>query len=199
MPGTRWRMDEKSSRFGVTRHDLRERLFEPAAAGKLSPVGAAVAYSILIFWSAFVIFPIYWIAISAFKDGDTVKNDPLYIPFVDFQPSLDVWRFMLNYYPNCNVYAIARQLPLMIHNSAAYVLSPLVHIEPMEPQICRIWQAVTNSLVTSICATALSIIMGSMAAYALARFQYRPKAGNIITFVALCLGRVDKGDSQISF
>ena len=31
-----------------------------------------------------------------------------------------------------------RQLPVMINNSAAYVLSPLVHIDPMEPQICKI-------------------------------------------------------------
>lgn len=183
-------MDEKPSRFGVSRHNLRERLFEPSAAGKMSPVAAAVAYSILIFWSAFVIFPIYWIAIAAFKDADAVKNDPQYIPFVDFQPTLDVWRFMLNYYPNCNGYAIARQLPVMIHNSAAYVLSPLVHIDPMEPQICRIWQAVINSLVTSISATALSIIFGSMAAYALVRIRYKPKSGNIITFVVLCFGMI---------
>ncbi len=181
-------MDEKPSRSGISRRNLRERLFEPRAVGKMSPVGAAVAYSILVFWSAFVILPAYWIAIAAFKDAATVQSDPRYIPFVDFQPTLDVWRYMLNYYPNCNVYAIARQLPVMINNSAAYVLSPIVHIEPMEPQICRIWQAVTNSLVTSISATALSIIIGSMAAYALARIQYRPKFGNIITFVVLCCG-----------
>jgi multiple sugar transport system permease protein len=129
----------------------------------MSPVGAAVAYSILIFWSAIVILPTYWLAIAAFKDAEAVKSDPRYIPFVDFQPTLDVWRFLLNYYPNCNVYDIAMQLPVMICNAAAYVLSPLVHIDPMEPQICRIWQAVTNSLIVSISATALSIIVGSMA------------------------------------
>ena len=183
-------MDEKPSRSGISRRNLRERLFEPRAVGKMSPVGAAVAYSILIFWSTVVILPTYWFAIAAFKDADAVKSDPRYIPFVDFQPTLDVWRFLFNYYPNCNVYDIARQLPVMINNSAAYVLSPLVHIEPMEPQICRIWQAVTNSLVTSISATALSIIIGSMAAYALARFQYKPKSGNIITFVVLCCGMI---------
>lgn len=181
-------MDEKPSRSGISRRNLRERLFEPRAVRKMSPVGAAIAYSILILWSAIVILPAYWIAIAAFKDADTVMSDPHYIPFVDFQPTLDVWRYMLNYYPNCNAYAIARQLPVMINNSAAYVLSPIVHIEPMEPQICRIWQAVTNSLVTSISATALSIIIGSMAAYALARIQYKPKLGNIITFVVLCGG-----------
>ncbi len=183
-------MDEEPTRSGISRRNLRERLFEPCGVGKMSPVGAAVAYSILIFWSAFVILPAYWIAIAAFKDGDTLKNDPRYIPFVDFQPTLDVWRYLFNYYPDCNVYAIAQQLLVMINNSAAYVLSPIVHIDRIEPQICRIWQAVTNSLVTSISATALSIIIGSMAAYALARFQYKPKSGNIITFVVLCLGMI---------
>jgi multiple sugar transport system permease protein len=183
-------MNEKPSRFGISRHNLRELLLEPSAAGKMSPVGAAIAYPILIFWSAFVIFPTYWIAISAFKGADTFNNDPQYIPFVDFQPSLDAWRSMFNYDPNCNGYAIARQVPFMIHNSAAYVLSPLVHIDPMEPQICRIWQAFINSLVTCISATALSIIIGSMAAYALARIKYRPKSGNIITFVLVCVGMI---------
>jgi multiple sugar transport system permease protein len=183
-------MDEKSPRSGISKRNLRERLFEPSGVGKMSPVGAAVAYSILILWSAIVILPTYWLAIAAFKDADAVKSDPRYIPFVDFQPTLDVWRFLLNYYPNCNVYDIALQLPVMIYNSAAYVLSPLVHIDPMEPQICRIWQAVTNSLVVSISATALSVIIGSMAAYALARFQYKPKTGNIITFVVLCCGMI---------
>jgi multiple sugar transport system permease protein len=131
-------MDEKSPRSGISKRNLRERLFEPSGVGKMSPVGAAVAYSILILWSAIVILPTYWLAIAAFKDADAVKSDPRYIPFVDFQPTLDVWRFLLNYYPNCNVYDIALQLPVMIYNSAAYVLSPLVHIDPMEPQICRI-------------------------------------------------------------
>jgi multiple sugar transport system permease protein len=182
-------MDEKSSRFGVSRRILR-RLLEPSAAGKMSPLGGAVAYTILILWSAFVIFPAYWLAIAAFKDGDTVNNDPRYIPFIDFQPTLDVWRAMFNYYPNCNGYAIARQLPVMINNSAAYVLSPLVHIDRMEPQICKVWQAFINSLVTSISATALSIIIGSMAAYALARIRYKPKSGNIITFIVLYFGMI---------
>ena len=181
-------MGDHSLKFGKSKHHLFERLFEPSDVGEMSPVGKAVAYSILIFWSAFVIFPVYWITISAFKDADTIKTDPHFIPFVDFQPTLDVWRFMFNYYPYCDGYAIVRQLALPLHNSVAYVLSPFVHIDPMEPQICRIWQAITNSLITSIGATALSIIIGSMAAYALARIQYKPKLGNIITFVVLCLG-----------
>jgi multiple sugar transport system permease protein len=41
--------------------------------------------------------------------------------------------------------------------------------------------------VTSIAATALCVVVGSMAAYALARIQYKPKFGNIVIFVLLAL------------
>ncbi|NJM29378.1 MAG: ABC transporter permease subunit, partial [Rhizobiales bacterium] len=58
----------------------------------------------------------------------------------------------------------------------------------MEPQICKIYLAFTNSLVISILSTALCVSVGSMAAYALARIQYRPKFGNIFMFVLIALG-----------
>ena len=40
----------------------------------------------------------------------------------------------------------------------------------------------------SLVSTALCVTVGSMAAYALARIQYRPKFGNILVFVALTIG-----------
>ena len=57
----------------------------------------------------------------------------------------------------------------------------------MEPQICKVYLAYTNSFVISIASTALCIVVGSMAAYALARIQYKPKFGNIVLFVLLTL------------
>ena len=53
-----------------------ERLFEPPAIGKMSPVANVTAYAILLFWSAFVLFPIYWVVITAFKDAQTVNEGP---------------------------------------------------------------------------------------------------------------------------
>ena len=84
--------------------------------------------------------------------------------------------------------AIARQLYLLAHNSVAFVLSPVVTIPPMEPQICKIYLAFTNSVVISIISTIFCVAVGSMAAYALARIQYRPKFGNIMIFVLLIVG-----------
>ena len=59
----------------------------------------------------------------------------------------------------------------------------------MEPQICKIYLAFTNSVVISIFSTAIfCVFVGSMAAYALARIQYAPKFGNIMIFVLLIVG-----------
>ena len=41
------------------------------------------------------LFPIYWVAITSFKDIYIIDKAPTYIPFVDFTPSLDAWRFIL--------------------------------------------------------------------------------------------------------
>jgi multiple sugar transport system permease protein len=78
-------------------------------------------------------------------------------------------------------------LYLLAHNAFAFVVSPVVSIAPKEPQICKIYLAFTNSVVISIAATTLCITVGSMAAYALARIQYKPRFGNILIFVALII------------
>jgi multiple sugar transport system permease protein len=162
-------------------------LFEPPAVGKMSPVAKVVAYGILTFWSLFVLFPLYWVIITAFKNGQIVNEGPYYIPFVDFQPTLDGWRAQFATDPFCDLAAIGRQLVLYGYNAVAFILSPIVTIAPMEPQICKVWLAFTNSIVINIFATALCMIIGSMAAYALARIQYKPKFGNIMVFVLLSL------------
>jgi multiple sugar transport system permease protein len=180
-------MSNTSYKFEKANRGLLERLFEPPAVGQMSPVAKLVAYGLLTFWSAFVIFPIYWVVITAFKDATAVNAGPHYIPFVDFEPNLDAWRVQLSADPFCDGYAIVRQFALLAHNSFAFLLSPVVHIEPMEPQICKIYLAFTNSLVIGVASTALCVTIGSMAAYALARVQYKPKFGNIVIFVVLTL------------
>jgi len=180
-------MSEASYKFEKANRGLMERLFEPPAVGKMSPVAKLVAYTILVFWSLFVIFPLYWVIITAFKNGQIVNEGPYYIPFVDFQPTLDGWRAQFATDPFCDLQSVARQFVLYAYNSVAFVLSPIVTIEPMEPQICKVWLAFSNSIVINVFATALCMIIGSMAAYALARIQYKPKFGNIMVFIALSL------------
>jgi multiple sugar transport system permease protein len=180
-------MSQDSFKFEKSKRSLMERLFEAPEIGKMSPMASLVAYALLIFWSAFVIFPIYWVVITAFKDAAAVNQGPYYIPFVDFQPNLDAWRVHITEDPYCDGYAIGRQFVLLAYNSMAFLLSPFVRLAPMEPQICRLYLSFTNSLVISIVSTALCVTVGSMAAYALARIKYRPRFGNIVVFVVLTL------------
>ena len=180
-------MTEATFKFDKDKRTLAERLFEPPTVGQMAPVAKIVAYFLLAFWSVFVLFPIYWVVITSFKDAAAVNQGPYYIPFLDFQPNLDAWRTQFNSDPNCNAYAVFRQMGLLIYNSFAFLVSPVVTLTPMEPQICKIFLAFTNSIVVSIAATALCIVVGSMAAYALARIQYKPKFGNILMFVVLAL------------
>ena len=164
-----------------------ERLFEPPAVGKMAPASKVVVYFLLISWTIFVLFPIYWVIITSFKDAATVNQGPFYIPFVDFEPTLDAWRAQFTEDPYCNAAAIGRQLWLLVHNLFVFLLSPVVTLKPMEPQICKIFLAFTNSVVVSVFSTFLCVAVGSMAAYGLARIQYRPRFGNILMFVLLCV------------
>lgn len=52
-------------------------------------------YAVLVFWAFVVIFPIYWVAITSFKQPIDVNNGPAFLPWIDFQPTLDAWRLIL--------------------------------------------------------------------------------------------------------
>ena len=181
------RMSAASFKFEKANRTLMERLFEPPAVGKMSPVASVVAHALLVVWSLFVLFPIYWVIITSFKDAAAVNQGPFYIPFVDFEPTLNAWRSQFNSDPFCDLPSVARQVGLLVYNSFAFIVSPVVTLQPMEPQICKIFLAFTNSIVVSIAATTVCVAIGAMAAYALARIQYKPKFGNIMMFLVLTL------------
>ena len=52
-------------------------------------------YFILGLWAFICLFPVYWVFITSFKEAYVVNDGPFYIPFVDFQPSLHAWEFVL--------------------------------------------------------------------------------------------------------
>ena len=180
-------MSKATFRFDKADRSLIERLFEPPAVGKMSPAASLLAHGLLVAWSVVVLFPIYWVIITSFKDAAAVNQGPFYVPFLDFEPTLNAWRSQFTSDPYCDVPSIARQVGLLAYNSFAFILSPVVTLQPMEPQICKIFLAFTNSIVISIAATAICVAVGAMAAYALARIQYRPKVGNVGIFVGLVL------------
>src|SRR3954451_15957079 len=180
-------MSRTSFKFEKADRSFMERLFEPPAIGRMSPGASAVAHFLLALWSVFALFPIYWVVITSFKDSVTVNEGPYYIPFVDFEPNLNAWRSQFNFDSFCDLPSLVRQVGLLFYNSFVFTVSPLVKLEPMEPQICKVFLAFTNSIVISMFSTAFCVAVGSMAAYGLARVQYRPKLGNILIFVGLTL------------
>ena len=129
---------------------LFERLFEPPSIRKMAPATMIVVYALLLFWTAFVLFPIYWVLITSFKTAVDVNAGPVYLPWIDFTPSLHAWEelFVFDWEDTLKAYV--------------------------------------NSIIIALCSTALSILIGSMAAYALARIEYRPKFGSVLTFV-ICM------------
>ncbi len=136
----------------IPKRSLMARLFEPPAIGKMAPASKVVVYALLIIWSAFVLFPIYWIFITSFKTAIDVNRGPVYLPWIDFTPSLHAWK------------------ELFIFDWKDTL------------------QAYYNSIVISLSATLLCVAIGSMAAYALARVEYKPKFGSIMLFVLAMIG-----------
>lgn len=131
---------------------LMQRLFEPRSIRTMAPATKVIVYGILLFWTAFVLFPIYWVLITSFKTAVDVNSGPVYLPFIDFTPSLHAWQelFVFDYEDTLRAYA--------------------------------------NSLIIALSSTAASVLIGSMAAYALARFEYKPKFGVVLIFVLVMIG-----------
>jgi multiple sugar transport system permease protein len=93
-------------------------------------------YIPLSLWTLFVLFPLYWVLITAFKDNDSIYNGAKLLPFIDFDPSLQAWKSILGG-----------------DNS---ILAPLWH-----------------SLVAVTISTLIAMVVGTLAAYGLARFDLR--------------------------
>jgi multiple sugar transport system permease protein len=129
----------------------RPSFFEPRQVGEMSPGGRIVVYSLLVLWTLVCLFPLYWVAITSFKLPGHVAQGPVYLPFVDFTPSLHAWHY----------------------------ITVEVGGDTLRPYV--------NSVIVSIASTALAVLIGSMAAYALARLEFAPRIGSVLLFVVLLL------------
>jgi multiple sugar transport system permease protein len=106
-----------------------------AASARRSPLGW-LASGLCLLWLLLTLFPLYWTIVTAFKTPPAVFGGPTYLPFIDFQPSLEGLREV-------------------IAGERGDIIRPLV-----------------NSALISITATAIATLLGAMAAYALARFDF---------------------------
>ena len=102
-------------------------------------------YGALILWACICLFPIFWTITTSFKTAPDVTQGRM-IPFVDYDPDWRGWRSL--------------------------GLSPDTIGEVSTPRqefLKRFW----NSVIVALSASALAVILGSLAAYGLSRFSYR--------------------------
>jgi multiple sugar transport system permease protein len=87
-------------------------------------------------WLVFVGMPLWWVAVTAFKDNSSIYGGARWIPWVDFTPTTEAWHAVLG--------------------GSSSVIGPLEH-----------------SLIIAGVATAVSVFVGSLAGYGLARFPVK--------------------------
>jgi len=126
----------------------RQNPFRRRSAADISPRAKVVAFVLLLGWSFVVLFPIYWLFVTSFKTPYEVDKGPFYLPFIDFQPTLDAWNYILFDIGN----------------------------DTIRPYI--------NTVIVGLTSSVIALLIGSMAAYALVRFTYRPRFGIIGLFIA---------------
>ena len=108
----------------------------------------AVSYVLLGAWAIVVLFPLYWLAVTSLKTPIEVNSGPFYLPFRDFKPTLESWRY---------IFVDLRE-------------------DTFRPYL--------NTVVVGLTSTALTLLLGSMAAYGLVRMRYRVRLGAVASFVA---------------
>jgi len=92
-----------------------------------------IKYLVLILWSAFVAGPFLWALSTSFKDDAAVVSGATYIPFVDFEPSLDGWKVLFSATEGVNIFGpfisslvvtlVSSLVSLALGTLAAYGLS----------------------------------------------------------------------------
>ena len=102
-------------------------------------------YGALILWALICLFPIYWTVTTSFKIAPDVMRGHL-VPWVDFEPQWRGWR-SLGLSPNT-----------------------ISETSTVREEFLKRFM---NSVVISLSASMLAVMLGSLAAYGLSRFSYR--------------------------
>jgi multiple sugar transport system permease protein len=127
--------------------------FVPRRPGELAPGTKALVYAALLGWSVVVFFPLYWVLITSFKEPVQVAGGPFYLPFVDFAPTLDAWRYVLvttgndtlrPYVNSLIVASASTALCSLIGSMAAYALCRITY----QPRIASVLLFVASVALT---------------------------------------------------
>jgi multiple sugar transport system permease protein len=116
-----------------------------AASRARRTLSRALIYGALLFWAFVCLFPIYWTVSTSFKSAIDVTQGHL-LPWLDFQPDWKGWRSL--------------------------GLSPDTILQTSNPRD-EFLSRFENSIITSVGASILALVLGSLAAYGLSRFRYK--------------------------
>jgi len=106
----------------------------------MSKLYTFLKYFFITFWTVFVVAPFLWAVSTSFKDFQSVNSKVTYIPWLDFEPTLEGWRVLIK--------------------------SPAKGgVDIVEPYF--------NSIFVTCTASLISIVLGTLAAYALSRFTFK--------------------------
>ena len=130
-----------------SKRSLYRILFEPKTIDAVAPVPKAIYYCILIFWTVVCLFPLYWLVVTSLKLPIDVADGPVYLPGIDFMPSLHAWKYIFVDLGN----------------------------DTLRPYL--------NTVLVSVAASIMALLIGSMAGYALSRITYGPKLGSVFLFI----------------
>lgn len=108
---------------------------------RASLISKVLVYALLGLAAIVTLLPFLWAFINSIKTSTATFAPGTFIPFIDFQPTLDSWR---------NVFS--------------------------DPQTIN---ALINSSIVSVGTTILVLVLGVPAAYALARFEFPIRSGDI--------------------
>jgi multiple sugar transport system permease protein len=61
----------------------------------VGPVARGFIVGGVFLWGFITLFPLYWVLVTAFKPPPAVVGGPTYLPFLQFQPSLQAWTDIL--------------------------------------------------------------------------------------------------------
>jgi multiple sugar transport system permease protein len=92
--------------------------------------------------------PLYWLVVTSLKKPIQVHEGPFYIPFVDFQPSLHAWEYVL--------------------------------LGDLSNDTLRTY---VNTVIVAPASALLALLLGTAAAYALVRIEYRAPIGAVLSFI----------------
>jgi multiple sugar transport system permease protein len=104
-----------------------------------------VLYALLLLWTIICLFPIYWTLTTSFKTASDVMRGNL-VPWYDYLPRWLGWK------------------SLGLSPDTIFTTSTV-----RDEFVGRFW----NSVIISVSASGLAVVLGSLAAYGLSRFSYK--------------------------